>query len=190
MAFKAAGSVIDNYREHVTVNGGTYSTGTSDDYRTSANIEGTPSNTGRTHDPAYNPPSAPSAPAITNNGAAGATRYDYQLEAVSVAAAVSAKSAAGTTATGNATLDGTNNNSVAIPALGGNKYYKVYRSFAGGTPSSLGFIGTATATPFVDSGLPVLTDPDPMPNSTPSFPSWGAALRQGGDSWPQRDFEV
>jgi len=77
--------------------------------------------------------STPSAPTATPQGTTGATTYGYKITAVlSDGTTESAASAEGTTATGNATLDGTNFNRVTWSAVTSAISYNVYRTT--GTP--------------------------------------------------------
>jgi hypothetical protein len=94
----------------------------------------------------------PPAPAITPIGG-GSTRYSYQVVEVTNQAG-SAPSAAGSTITGAATLDGTNYNRVITPSMSGSSSCKVYRTASGGTPSSTGYIGTVSCgSTLNDTGL-------------------------------------
>ncbi len=169
---KAKGQVCDLYREQLSINADRYDkVGLTDDYfynRFNADLVG---------------PAAPAAPAITNVGAAGIVAYGYELVAIDLDGNASPLSAEGSTATGNATIDGTNYNNVAIPAAGGGiADYKVYRSSSAGSPSTLGLLGHALpgSTTFSDKGLAPVADPFPPGSSrTASFDSWYAARTQG-----------
>lgn len=79
------------------------------------------------------PPVVPPTPVIANVGAAGATTYGYKVVAKDAIGAT-LPSAEGTTATGNATLDVTNYNTVTWTAVVGAAGYDVYRTT--GTPSA------------------------------------------------------
>jgi hypothetical protein len=94
----------------------------------------------------------PSAPSVTPQGASGTTTWRYRITARSTAGETLA-SAEGTTTTGNATLSATNFNRVTWTAVPGAVDYRIYRTTAGGTPSTTGLIGTATALTFDDTGL-------------------------------------
>lgn len=98
----------------------------------------------------------PAAPTVTTQGTAGSTSYSYQVVAVN-SLGQTAHSASGTIGTGNATLNGTNFNRIVPATVTGATSYKIYRTASAGTPSSLGLIGTisATASPFRldDTGL-------------------------------------
>jgi hypothetical protein len=91
------------------------------------------------------PVATPSAPVITNVGTAGSTAYSYKVVAKN-AKGSSAASAAGSTATGNATLTTSNYNTVTWTAVtGATAGYDVYRTASSGTPSSTGLIGSVAA---------------------------------------------
>lgn len=100
----------------------------------------------------------PSAPAITNQGAAGGTAYGYGIVAkvvyVDGTIQYTAVSATGSTATGNAALTGANFNRATWAAVtapvGGSVSYDVYRLSGG---ASQGKIGNTSSTTFDDTGL-------------------------------------
>jgi hypothetical protein len=84
---------------------------------------------------------------LTQTGAAGTTEYRYCVVATDVAS--NTKSVCQTTYAGNATLNGTNFNVVTVTAFSSTSPYilpigscNVYRTVSGGTPSSVGKIGT------------------------------------------------
>lgn len=82
--------------------------------------------------------------AVSNIGTPGATTDAYQIVAVDAAGGITVGGAPVSTATANATLDGTNFNRVSIAAANqtrGFTCYYVYRTTAGGTPSTTGKIG-------------------------------------------------
>jgi len=90
----------------------------------------------------------------TPQGTAGSTTITYKIVAVNEAGAVTAASSAATTTTANATLTSANNVLVTWNSVLGASNYKIYRTAAGGTPSTTGLIGTITAT----SGTQSFTD--------------------------------
>ena len=97
--------------------------------------------------------STPSAPTITNNGAAGATTWTYRVEALN-RDQTSIASGAGSTATGNATLTSSNSNRVTWSAVTGATSYRIWRTVAGTSPTTTGAIGiTGNVTTFDDTGL-------------------------------------
>ncbi|MDZ4263758.1 MAG: hypothetical protein U1B30_15685 [Pseudomonadota bacterium] len=81
----------------------------------------------------------PGTPTIANVGTAGATTYTYKIVAT-VGGRTTDAGAAGSTATGNATLSGSNYNTVTWTAVTGATGYDVYRTVGGAT---LGKIGSA-----------------------------------------------
>jgi hypothetical protein len=72
----------------------------------------------------------PGVPTVSNVGTGGAVTYSYRITALSGIGETTAGTA-GTTATGNATLDGTNYNRVTWTAVTGATGYKVYGRTAG-----------------------------------------------------------
>jgi len=109
----------------------------------------------------------PAAPVITHAGTAGtqtwgymATCRTYTQDTTTEWGGTSLVSSEGTTTTGNATLTAGNYNIITVTYKPGCKEYGVYRSTSGGTPATLGLIGTVAAptvvTPtivFNDTGL-------------------------------------
>lgn len=95
----------------------------------------------------------PSAPVITNQGTPGAATWTYKIVAKQSDGSYSAASAAGSTATGNATLTGSNFNRITWAAVAGADSYDIYRTVAGTSPTSLGKIGNTTGVTFDDTGL-------------------------------------
>lgn len=61
--------------------------------------------------------------------------------------------AVGSTAAQNATLDGTNYNTLSCAPVSGATSYRFRRTVSGGTPATLGVIGTASTCALVDNGL-------------------------------------
>jgi hypothetical protein len=132
-------------------------------------------------------------PSVAVVGTPGSTTWSYKITAVDGNGRESAVSAIGTTTTGNATLTGGNFNQIILLGnyvLGVGKY-NVYRTAAGGTPSTTGKIGTATiastisvaqglAAPdvFNDTGLAGDGTTPPTANTTGSIV--GAGFVTGG----------
>jgi hypothetical protein len=115
----------------------------------------------------------PGAPAVANQGSAGSTAYSYKLVAVGVGSSAgapraTAASAAGSTATGNATLDGTNFNRLTWSDVLGETAYDIYRTASAGVPATTGKIGTVAAgsTQFDDKGLAADGSTPPTVNTT------------------------
>jgi hypothetical protein len=98
----------------------------------------------------------PAAPTIAIQGSAGSTTISYKIVAKQTDGSYSAASSAGTTTTANATLTGSNFPRLTwvdqAAATGG---YDIYRTAAGGTPSTVGKIGSVAAgvITFDDTGL-------------------------------------
>lgn len=91
------------------------------------------------------------APVITHGGTPGSSTQTYVVAAYASGALISVSSA-GTTTSGNATLNGTNYNTITWSAVAGADLYKIYRTVAT-TPSTLGKIGQTSATTIDDTGL-------------------------------------
>jgi hypothetical protein len=115
----------------------------------------------------------PTSLAVSNQGAAGAVTYEYFVAAV-FSDGTRIPSASATTATGNATLDGTNFNRVTFTATSSAVGYELYGRLADGPPA---FIKYATASPLDDKGevpgdrfpdIPVVLD-----EFCNAFSSWG-----------------
>lgn len=83
---------------------------------------------------------------VVVNGTTGATTWTYKVTAVDGNGRETAVSGVGTTAVGNATLTGVNFNQITLSStfVMGVGRYNVYRTVAGGTPSTTGKIGTIT----------------------------------------------
>ncbi|MBT9171431.1 MAG: hypothetical protein DDT18_01807 [Actinobacteria bacterium] len=96
--------------------------------------------------------STPGAPTVTPQGITGTTTWGYRITARSSVGETLA-STEGRTTTGNAILGATNFNRVAWTAVDGAVDYRIYRTTAGGTPSTTGLIGTTTSLTFDDTGL-------------------------------------
>lgn len=86
---------------------------------------------------------APSAPTIGRVGAAGSTTYSYAVTALDGTGETLA-STNGTSATSNATLNGTNYNTITWTKVSGATSYRIYRTVSGGSPATTGLIGTVT----------------------------------------------
>jgi len=99
--------------------------------------------------------STPSAPTVTVQGTAGTTTDAYKVVALDQNGGTTAASGAGQATTSNATLTSSNNNLIAWTAVPGAQSYKVYRTTAGGSPSTLGVIATVAGDvlQFTDTGV-------------------------------------
>jgi hypothetical protein len=93
------------------------------------------------------------APVITQGGTPGAVAYAYGIAAV-YAAGPYVVSATTSTATGAATLNGTNYNIVVLPALStGQQCWDVWRTSSAGTPSTTGkIVSCVTGASYNDKG--------------------------------------
>lgn len=108
---------------------------------------------------------SPGAPTVTPQGTAGATAYSYKIVARNANGETLA-STAGSTSTGNATLDGTNFNRVSWTAVTGAATYDVYRSASAGTPATTGKIVSATASTTADDTGLAASGSEPASNTT------------------------
>lgn len=93
----------------------------------------------------------PSAPVITNQGSAGAVAYSYKVVALNKDQ-TSIASAAGATATGNATLTSSNFNRITITAVVNALAYQIFRTVGGMTQGIIATLG-AGALVLDDTGL-------------------------------------
>lgn len=110
----------------------------------------------------------PSAPTVTNQGAAGSTSYTYLITARTLSGET-IQSSTTVTATGNATLTGSNFNRITWSAVTGAADYRVWRTASSGTPSSTGVIGTVLASATLsldDTGLTATAANTPSQNTT------------------------
>jgi hypothetical protein len=130
--------------------------------------------TGTTATQPFLRPATPSAPTVAQvtGATAGSTSYAYKITAIAANGVWSAESSATTLSTGNATLSVANANKITWTAVAGATYYAIDRTTAGGTPSTTGFIGYATAAQatagFIDYGIAAttftaITTPTPTP---------------------------
>lgn len=108
-------------------------------------------NSGNVNFTSISSPSA--APTLTIQGTSGATTRRYRFVANFADGSHSPISAENTTTTSNATLTGSNFVRITFSAVSKASYYTIYRTTSGGTPSTLGKIGTTTSTTFDDTGL-------------------------------------
>lgn len=109
-----------------------------------------------THSVDSQPLATPGAPTVTPQGTGGGTTWTYRFAAVTGPdGKESDAGATGTTAVGNATLNGTNFNRLTWTAVTGAYGYNVYRTVAGGTPNTTGKINSSivVGTTFDDTGL-------------------------------------
>lgn len=111
----------------------------------------------------------PALPTITPTGTAGATAYSYKVVALAQNG-TSAASAAGSTATGNATLSSTNFNRVTWLTISGAAAYAVYRTVGGVTQGLIATVG-GTLT-LDDTGL--VGDASTAPSTAAGTSFWSA----------------
>jgi hypothetical protein len=101
---------------------------------------------------------APTSVAVTcNSGCTGSVTWSYVVTAITASGQSTAGSAtASITASDNATLNTSShyNHITWNPVVGAARYY-VYRTVAGGTPSTTGYIGVTSGTAFNDTALGV-----------------------------------
>jgi len=122
----------------------------------------------------------PSSPTVTPQGTTGAQRWDYTITAVNAYGGETLASSAGTTATGNATLTGTNFNRVTWSAVSGATSYKIYRTFTTGatSPTTTGLVGSTTGTSFDDTGF-AAAGSAPTVNTTGQLTVLGSSYQKG-----------
>lgn len=105
------------------------------------------------------PLDTPTAPTITVFGTGGAATWTYKIVARNSNPVspnytrFSAVSGSGATIIGNATLTSTNYNRISFAAVTDANIYDIYRIVSGGTPATLGLIGSTGGTFFNDTGV-------------------------------------
>ena len=110
--------------------------------------------------------STPGTPTITPQGTAGSTAYSYKVVARNATGTTDAGTA-GSTSTGNATLDGTNYNRITWTAVTNATGYEIYRTASAGTPATTGWISSLGAvTTLDDTGLTGDSTTAPTSNTT------------------------
>ena len=122
---------------------------------------------------------------ITNEGTAGATANSYSVIAYLNDGTHTSYGPASTSATSNATLDGTNFNRLTWSAVTNAAYYAVWRFASGGTPASVGKIWSGTALTLDDTGLAGDAAPIPDTNTTGRVLAW-----TGGRAAPSYSFST
>lgn len=118
----------------------------------------------------------PGAITVGNAGTPGATTWTYKLVAINGNGNTEAGAASSTT-TGNATLNGTNYNTLSWTAVPNATGYWIYRTAAGGTPTTTGRIAALGAvTTYNDQGAAGDATTAPTSNGTVlSSPFWSSA---------------
>ena len=124
----------------------------------------------------------PSAPTITNVGTPGATTYSYKVVAYTATSTDhSPASANGTTATGNATLNGSNYNHIVITPINGATIYYVYRTVGGATQGLISAVGVSVQTlTFDDTGIVADGSTAPTTNTTGVLYGTNSVLSRNG----------
>lgn len=153
-------------------------------FRSSAGVEGLSGSFSMTGGFVIAPLATPGAPVVTPTNGVGTT-WTYKIVASDVNGTTAA-SAAGSTAAGAATLDGTHFNTITWSAVVGTATYKVYRTVVGTSPNTTGLIGTVnsgSALSLVDNGLAGDSSTAPVSNTTGQINSSGTNTLQinGGD---------
>jgi hypothetical protein len=100
---------------------------------------------------AVSPLTAPPAPQVIPKGQGGSTNWAYKVVAV-LGSTSSEASSPTAISNGNATLSSSNYNQITWSAVTGAASYDIYRTTAGGTPSSTGKIANVTALALNDTG--------------------------------------
>jgi hypothetical protein len=136
--------------------------------------------------PTYSTVSTPATPTLATNGSAGSTSISYKVVGCQDTACTlhTAASSAATIATANATLSATNSVNISLYGVYGVQCYNVYRTAAGGTPSTTGLVGTCVSQTYKDVGGAGDGSTAPSTNTTIlESNSWqlpGASIPVGG----------
>lgn len=121
---------------------------------------------------------SPTITSVTNGGASGGTNWCYEIVGIDATGTNhSATSSPVCNASGAATLTSSNYNLIGISGTAGYVTYNIYRTTAGGTPSSVGKIpvtgstntGGVTSLAVKDTGLTGDTTTAPTNNTTGQF---------------------
>jgi hypothetical protein len=138
--------------------------------------------------PTYSTASTPAAPTLATVGSAGSTTISYKVVGCQDTGCTlhTAASSGATIATANATLSSTNyvNLSAYLVHLDGSQCYNIYRTAAGGTPSTTGLIASCVGQEYSDQGAAGDSATAPSTNTTilvsNPFPLPGCAIAVGG----------
>ncbi len=106
-------------------------------------------------------------PVITNFGTTGATTDSYKILARQRDGGYNVASGAGTTTTANATLTVGHYNIITWDAVENATGYDVYRTAAGGTPSTTGLIGSTSGSILTLNDTGLAGDGTTAPSTTP-----------------------
>jgi len=109
----------------------------------------------------------PTAPTVTAEGTTGTTSWGYAIALLDGKGGMTAASPATTITNGNATLSATNYNAINWPTVSA-AGIALYRSPAGGTPSSTGLIAIVNGAAIDDTGLATITAPVGVASTPPS----------------------
>jgi hypothetical protein len=123
---------------------------------------------------------APTAPTVTpTGGSATAKTYSYTITAINASGNETTASPTGTTAVGYTTLTATAYNALAWTAVPGATGYKIYRTVVtGGSPTTLGLIGSSATNSFNDTGLAGSGNSSPTLNATAQLSVVGSMIVQ------------
>lgn len=118
---------------------------------------------------------------LATAGTAGSTTISYAAVATQADGTPSGDLTA-TITTANATLSSSNKVNLTLPALPTNaSFWLVYRTAAGGSPATTGYIGNTSTTSFSDTGIATSTPPWTGPSSsTPASTNQTGGLTIGG----------
>lgn len=120
-----------------------------------------------------------------------ASTWTYTVEALLAdGTSTTVPGAAGSTALQNATLDASNFNSLTCAAVTGATSYRFRRTVSGGTPATLGVIGTAATCALVDNGLVGDASAAPTVNTTGSILWATDGVGSVGTKWASRPYSV
>lgn len=119
---------------------------------------------------------SPGSITVTPQGTSGAATWTYKLVAINATGTTEA-GAASSTATGNATLDGTNYNRLTWTAVANATGYWIYRTASGGSPATTGRIVVLGAvTTYDDQGAAGDSATAPTTNTSGlESPTWSSA---------------
>lgn len=129
----------------------------------------------------------PAAPSVANVGTTGATTYTYKIVGRTTSGSVSAASSATSTTTGNATLTGSNYNSITWTEIVGYDFYDIYRTAGGATQGKIGSLTVGSFTTFafndVGSAGDGLTAPTINTTGNLLMSAYGTGLHTGTQTY-------
>ena len=124
----------------------------------------------------------PGAITVTPMGTTGATTYTYKLVAT-VGGVTTEAGAASSTATGNATLDGTNFNRLTWTAVSGATGGRIYRTVGGATQGLIATIALGATGTVDDTGLAGGGETAPTVNLSGQVRPWNGTATVAGIAW-------